>query len=80
MFGRGLTAEQNGRYIEEIAAHARLYTTFAHKFNETAFIVCPTAPPLFVLVQHLLGWGQQRLVDVFRVTQLAQKVGEIIAL
>jgi hypothetical protein len=80
VLGCGLAAEQDRRHSEERGVKPLFDAACAHQGEELTLVVVPTAFLLPVGVQHGLFGRQQRLVDVLGVEQLAQEVGQVLAL
>lgn len=79
-FGRRLATEQDRGDVEQVAIKPLLDTPLAHQIEETALVLLPAALLLAVCVEQRLCRRQQRLVEVLRAAELAQEVGEVLAL
>ena len=77
--GPVLAAEQAGT-VEERWIKRILDSPTSHQRHEAFFILLPAPPLLLVSVQDLLCWRQARHVHVVHITDLAQKVGEVMPL
>lgn len=78
MLRRRLTAEQDGRYPEEVATDGLLDLALNHQGSEPLLVVCPAALTLLEVVQKLLRGREQWLVQILRLADLAEKVCQVV--
>jgi hypothetical protein len=72
-------AQKNGGDFKQSPVQIALDFALSHKRQELVLIVLPLALAFLVSVEHLLGWSEQRDVDVFRLTDLSKKKCEIVS-
>lgn len=80
MFGCRLAAQQHSRDGKQTAVDALLDASLAHQGKKATLIRFPAPFLLLVLVKQILSRGEQRFMLVVRVTDHAQKVGEVVTL
>lgn len=80
VLGGGLAAEQHGGDVEEAAVEPFFDFALAHEGQEAPLVLLPIALALPVLIKKVLRGGEQWLVQVVGGAQLAQEVGEVVAL
>src|SRR5262249_54788785 len=79
MFRRFFAAQQNGGDFEQGTVKVSFDFALLHQSEKAAFIFFPCAPALLVRVQHHVGRGQQRLMNVFRSANLAKEEFQIVS-
>src|SRR6266516_5973604 len=75
----GFAAKQHSGRGEERAVELVADVALPHEIQEARFVLRPRSFVLLVVVQHLLGGRQQRLVDILRATDFAEEITQVLA-
>ena len=76
----GLAAQEHTRDGEQVPRHGVLHLPVRHQREELPFVVAPRALVLLQAIEHLLSRSQKGLVDVLRLAELTEEVGEVLLL
>jgi hypothetical protein len=75
-----LAAEQDGGNRKDSAIQPFFNLSGGHQIEKPALVLLPAGSALFVIVQHLFGGSEQRLVGVFGGANFTEKIREVITL